>query len=292
MQILVVDDDPQCLEILTLFLTDENWDVIQATNGKDAVQLFDENPSIDIVLLDRMMPGMDGMEVLSALKKTDRFKYTPVIMLTGASANDQIINGIENGVYYYLTKPFEKDILLSIIKAAARNAEDYKSSLSNSIDFQHSLKLLEEINFKFRNLDEARDLCIFSMKFFTHDMQFYTGFWELLTNSIIHGNLDIDSQNKNELIVSGDWENYLKERLENPKYCNKYAALRIQKRSHSYFFEVTDQGKGFDWKEMMNNLHQNIVTPYGRGIMIAKKIFPTIQYRNQGTIVSFETEMK
>lgn len=119
MDVLVVDDDLVNLKIVCKYIKELNVNVHQATNGQEAWDVVN-NPAnkIDIVLTDRMMPIMDGIELTKKIKANDKFKRIPVIMLTAALEAQQVIEGNEAGVYYYITKPFEKEILLSIMSTA------------------------------------------------------------------------------------------------------------------------------------------------------------------------------
>ncbi|WP_078553675.1 response regulator transcription factor [Bacillus alkalicellulosilyticus] len=114
--VLVADDDPYVCEIIRLFFTDNNYTVIEANNGRDALSLFEsENP--DIVLLDIMMPDIDGYEVCKEIrKKTD----TPIIMLSAKDEEFDRILGLEIGADDYVTKPFSPREIIARIKAIFR----------------------------------------------------------------------------------------------------------------------------------------------------------------------------
>ena len=125
-KILSVDDDPLNRDILTEYLTDGGYEVIEADDGDTALKLLNDVEGIDAIVLDRMMPRLNGMEVLKAVKADARFSEIPVIMQSAASARDQILQGIKAGVYYYLTKPYEDQMLLAIVGAALRDTATKK----------------------------------------------------------------------------------------------------------------------------------------------------------------------
>ncbi|MCB1917743.1 MAG: response regulator, partial [Rhodocyclaceae bacterium] len=123
MHILVVDDEPFNREILAEVLDDPAYRISVAEDGGQAWdRLTADGESFDLVLLDRMMPGMDGLEVLRRMKDTPRLRDLPVIMQTAAASPDQVREGIAAGAYYYLTKPFELETLLTIVRAALDDA--------------------------------------------------------------------------------------------------------------------------------------------------------------------------
>ena len=116
--ILVVDDDRNIQEILGMYLKKENFRVISCENGTDAVRVFrEENP--DLVLLDVMLPGMDGFAVLEEIRKRND---TPVIMLTAKGSTSDRIQGLENGADDYVSKPFDSKELVARIKAVLRRS--------------------------------------------------------------------------------------------------------------------------------------------------------------------------
>lgn len=101
-QILVVDDDLQMLEALTIYLGHRGWSVVTAINGQDALDRFVEHPA-DLVLMDIMMPVMDGWELCQRLRQiTD----VPIIMLTARGQDYDKVKGFKLGADDYLVKPF------------------------------------------------------------------------------------------------------------------------------------------------------------------------------------------
>jgi len=113
-KILVVDDDPHIRELVEVFLRAEGMDEIYgACDGMEAIQLL-ESTSVDMVILDVMMPNMDGWELCRQLRKTYDF---PILMLTAKGETSQIVKGFELGTDDYLVKPFEPMVLIARVKA-------------------------------------------------------------------------------------------------------------------------------------------------------------------------------
>lgn len=111
--ILVVDDEPDMCEMLSELLSDEGYKLETATNGKDAVKKV-LGGSVDIVLLDIMMPGQDGIDTLRQIK--DIRPKLPVVMITGFGTLSTARNAMKLGAYDYITKPFNIDCIKEIIK--------------------------------------------------------------------------------------------------------------------------------------------------------------------------------
>ncbi|MEM7691124.1 MAG: adenylate/guanylate cyclase domain-containing protein [Pseudomonadota bacterium] len=114
--ILAVDDREENRELLARYLTRSGHFVVTAPGGEQALELL-ENSDVDVVLLDRMMPGMDGKEVLSRIKAEERWRATPVIMISGEQDMRGIVDCIEAGADDYLFKPFNPILLQARIKA-------------------------------------------------------------------------------------------------------------------------------------------------------------------------------
>jgi diguanylate cyclase (GGDEF)-like protein len=114
-KILACDDELSILEVLKTILLAEGYEVITATNGKEAIELFlKETP--DLILLDVMMPGMTGFEVLEKIKAYFVEKYTPVIFLTASIKIDHKLRALHSGAVDYLVKPISPDELIARIK--------------------------------------------------------------------------------------------------------------------------------------------------------------------------------
>ncbi|MCA9468437.1 MAG: response regulator, partial [Nitrospira sp.] len=116
--LLLVDDDLVNLEILVEHLEEAGYQTVSAMNGCEAWSLLEREPErFDAVLLDRMMPVMNGMEVLAKIKAHGELDFLPVILQTAAGSTEEVRQGIEAGAFYYLTKPFTKDVVLAIVRA-------------------------------------------------------------------------------------------------------------------------------------------------------------------------------
>jgi two-component system alkaline phosphatase synthesis response regulator PhoP len=115
-KILVVDDEVDLVETIRFPLEAEGFNVLVAYNGEDALNMArTENP--DLILLDIMLPKLDGYKVCRLLKFDERYKNIPIIMLTARAQEKDRIIGMETGANEYITKPFDMDKLLEKVKA-------------------------------------------------------------------------------------------------------------------------------------------------------------------------------
>jgi len=117
--ILVVDDEEDILELVSYNLTKAGYRVTRATSGEDAIKAA-RSKLPDLVLLDLMLPGVDGLEVCNTLKRDSRTANIPVVMLTARGEEADIVSGLELGADDYITKPFSPRVMLARIKAVLR----------------------------------------------------------------------------------------------------------------------------------------------------------------------------
>src|SRR5208283_5430504 len=114
--ILVVDDEKDILELVTYNLTKGGYKVAGAASGEEALKLARAKPP-DLIVLDLMLPGMDGLEVCKVLKRGDKTAHIPIVMLTARGEEADVVAGLELGADDYITKPFSPRVLLARVKA-------------------------------------------------------------------------------------------------------------------------------------------------------------------------------
>ncbi|MFO7979629.1 MAG: response regulator [Candidatus Aminicenantes bacterium] len=119
-KILIVDDDPEILRLLASRLKNSGYDVVSASDGESGLKkAITKKP--DLVLLDIIMPGLNGFEVCKRLKENDKTKLIPVIMLTALAGEKDLSKGLEEGAVCFITKPFSAEDLLHKIKTAMQD---------------------------------------------------------------------------------------------------------------------------------------------------------------------------
>ena len=115
-KVLVVDDDVRNIFSLTAVLEQSRMQVLSAENGKDAIALLQKTPDIDIVLMDVMMPEMDGYKTVRVIRKLPKLKNLPIISLTAKAMKGDREKCIEAGASDYITKPVNTEQLLSLLR--------------------------------------------------------------------------------------------------------------------------------------------------------------------------------
>jgi two-component system, OmpR family, alkaline phosphatase synthesis response regulator PhoP len=135
-KILVVDDEEDILELVRYNLTREGYKVISAASGEEGLMSAKaENP--DLIVLDLMLPGIDGLDVTRRMKENDSTRKIPIIMLTAKGEESDIVTGLELGAEDYITKPFSTKVLVARIRAVLRR------ELKDTTEDEESLSIHE-----------------------------------------------------------------------------------------------------------------------------------------------------
>lgn len=124
-KVLVVDDESRMRKLVNDFLTRSGYDVIEAADGEEAIDIFYADKDISLIILDVMMPKLDGWEVCRQIRKDSR---VPIIMLTAKGEERDELNGFECGADEYISKPFSPKILTARVDALIRRAYKFDSS--------------------------------------------------------------------------------------------------------------------------------------------------------------------
>lgn len=122
-RILVVDDEEDILELVKFNLSREGYDVVIAASGEKAIDLARKEPP-HLIVLDLMLPGIDGLEVTRLIKNNPETRQIPIVMLTAKGEEPDVVAGLELGADDYVTKPFSPRILLARVRAVLRRKQD------------------------------------------------------------------------------------------------------------------------------------------------------------------------
>lgn len=287
-KVLAVDDEEMNIDVLEEHLKEAGYHVIIARDGVEAMGVLDTHPDVGIIVLDRMMPRMDGMEVIRLVKQDDRLKDIPIIMQTAAASSAQILEGLEANVYYYLTKPYSIFKLVSIVRSALHNTLDQAQLRSDvRTDAAGDLPLSPtRVHTRFKTLADARSLARDIAKRCPNPEKIVLGLNELLINAIEHGNLGITYAEKKLLVVANKWETEINERLTKDEYKEKFATLICETNDNHITITIIDQGKGFNWQTYLDIIPARMSEPHGRGLMKARQAFDDrIQFNADGNEV-------
>ena len=285
--ILAVDDDTIALRMLSDFLDDDDYEVVQAQDGEEALAILNEDSErFDAVVLDWIMPRMDGLSVLKAITSDMRFVGLPVIMQTSVSEKEQVDEAIKSGAYYYIIKPYDYTVLTNVVQAALEKFRQFREVMAWGIEATAGLALLKRGEFHVRSLQEGRMVANLIADLAERPVPVVSGLMELITNAIENGNLGVSSKDKAQYIAQGAWSDEVKRRIYQPKNLDKYVSICFQVEDNIVHVDIHDQGQGFDSNSYLELDASRAYDVHGRGIAMAKNYsFDSFEYDAGGTQV-------
>ena len=293
--VLVVDDDDINLMILIKGVQEAGYKATPFSSGDEAWAYLQKNPTAcHLALLDKMMPGMSGLDLLKRIKADESMQHMPVILQTGDVGVAQMREGLEAGAYYYLTKPFHPEIMIAILNAACKDA-DMRAQLSEGKEQPtgNPFKLLVEGEFVFTNHLEARELSKAISRLSKNPVKIAEGIYELLANAVEHGNFSIGYDRKRNWMMACTWDKELEGWAAHKDYSDRRAHLHFSRTEDDMRLIIRDEGKGFDWRAYTANDSEllKLNEPNGRGIVRAMTNLAKVQYMGAGNEVfcSFPT---
>jgi two-component system phosphate regulon response regulator PhoB len=138
--ILIIEDDPEIQELLSISMSREGWKLIQAKTGEEGLDYLKKNQA-NCILLDIMLPGMDGLKLLKKLKENEKSRNIPVIMTTARGEEADVITGLELGADDYVVKPYSPKVLVARVRASLRRQEENSSGVKKRLWQQGKLSL-------------------------------------------------------------------------------------------------------------------------------------------------------
>ena len=285
--VLIVDDDPLALELLAGVLGPEGYQISRATDGVEALALLgDANKQYDLVITDRGMPKLDGLQLVARIKQDKRLKNIPIILQTGLVCTDEVIEGVRAGVFYYLAKPYSARMLLSVVASAIADHTHYASLRTELTGQTLAMTLLRQGEFFLRTPREARQLSILLATLFPSPETAVIGISELMLNAVEHGNLEISYAEKGDLLTSGRWEEEIESRLRLPRYRERKVRVEISRDDCEVCLSIIDQGPGFDPAAYLQIDPSRATHPHGRGIAMARMMsFDAMNFKPPGNRV-------
>ncbi len=282
--VLAVDDDAFSQEFLRLQVEKMGHRVIVVENGALAIAvLLGGKESVDVILMDREMPVMDGLSAVRHIKEQPGMGAIPIIMITAAKTPEIIQESLDAGVFYYLSKPLEEKVFHSVLQAAIREARQARTLADELSKHRSSFNLIESCRFNFRTLVEAESLASFMANCFPDPARALWGVSELMINAIEHGNLGLGYARKTKLVESGTWLVEIERIQQLPEHREKKASATVAHKNGGVYVVIEDEGAGFDWKRYLQIDPARAGDNHGRGIAQANAMsFDKLTYNDKG----------
>jgi len=293
-KLLLVDDDDFIQLVIGENLAKLGYAVDIARDGMEAWEKISLEPKMyDLILLDKMMPRMDGISLLKLIRADSRMTEIPVVMLTGADRAEDIVEGLAAGAYYYLIKPATQEVLSRVVKSALEESLK-KRELRDRIGQQKNfIRMLNRANFSFQTLQEARDLALLLADISMNPERTVTGYSELLINAVEHGNLGITYAEKGRLLSEDRWADEIENRLKSPVHAEQKVEVVLHKEADALTVTITDQGPGFKWQKYMQLEPERAFDLHGRGIAMSRGLsFDHLEYLGKGNSVVAKVLLK
>jgi len=283
-RVLLVEDDPDLREALSHILDSAEMDVVVAVDGAEALKFLDAEPlAFDAVVTDRIMPNVDGVELLRTIKARREMTLLPVIILTVAAQPHQMVEGLDAGAYAYLPKPVDADVLTSMIRSAAadwRHVQELNQHIRSDAE---TMTLARHARFEYRSPDQAMGIGVLLAKTCPDPDRVVMGLSELLVNAIEHGNLEIGYEEKSRLLQNQGWQAEVERRLTLPDYAERRAVVDVEQTAEGLIFTIRDQGSGFDPTKFLEIDPTRVFDAHGRGIAMARLLsFDDLRYEDGG----------
>jgi CheY-like chemotaxis protein len=287
-KLLLVEDEPTNMAILSAYLRRAGYLVEEAVDGAAAWDKLKQGHDFTAIVTDRRMPNLDGLELFFRMQADDALHIIPVIMQTGANSPEEVAEGIEAGVYYYLTKPYQEEVLLSVVASAVRTRQQSDLFDQRAARQQDALQqTFTEGKFLVRSIDNAQNIAVLLGGLFDRSEAAATGLYELVLNGLEHGNLGIGFDLKAELLAAGSWEAEIERRLVLPENAKKAVTVSIKRDAAVLEVDISDEGAGFNWRPFMLIEPSRATRSNGRGIAKANLLgFDSVSYRGNGNAVT------
>lgn len=254
-KLLLVDDDEALLDLLCEVCTVAGFDYVKAKNGFEALDSLNANGDFSAILLDVMMPGIDGFQVCSRIKLDKVRNAIPVIMLTARDTYFDELKGYRVGADAYVTKPFKIDELLDLIRKLILARQNRRHIGRIDIELENEVKFIREIN---QVISELFFMTDFEAEEIS-DLQICLH--ELSYNAIEHGN-KFDAEKK------------------------VYISCLLTERKIE--IRVRDEGTGFDLADIANPTRgENLFKPRGRGLYLTKRLMDDVRVDKEMKTVTF-----
>lgn len=293
--LLLIDDTPISLELLMEAFRETDFTYETAEDGQEALDPIKSNSPehFSAIITDWMMPRFSGLELLQALKLDPERRSIPVIFQTAKIDPLSIQQSVDLGAYYYLTKPLDIDLLISVVSSAVEDYQNHQKLYTELSTVNQSLSFMTQASFQIQRIEECRPLATLLANFCEDPRSMSVALFELFVNGIEHGNLGIDYAEKKSFIFEGTLAKEIKKRLSQEENKTKFVEVNFANiNKETIEIHIQDQGEGFDYQNFLSFSPDRASDPNGRGVTLANlSKSHRLEYSEQGRKASLFTQI-
>ncbi|MBQ3656581.1 MAG: response regulator [Bacteroidales bacterium] len=285
MKILIIEDDFISRNYLRDLLRYSGYEAVSARNVPEGLDSYIRQKP-DMIICDILLPGVSGLEFLKQIREKD---LTTFILMVATQTSERVITEcFRNGANDFLKHPIlDKDILPKIAKQKDKlenqhTKTDFGSVISGNINMVFPIGFDVVYKIAERVFDE------FIPGYFSDyvETEIRVGLSELICNAVEHGNLGITFSEKKRSTDEGNFEQLIRERLEDPVLSSRRVKIEFSYNEEECQWVITDDGDGFDYNNIsVPSLEENKEGFSGRGINLSKALFDSIEYIGKGNVV-------
>ncbi len=292
-KILVVDDDPGIVRLITKALNARVYETDSASEGAGALELAVKKEDYSLIITDIVMPRMSGLEFLKSLIKVK--PDIPIIFISGYTEFAFALEAIKLGAVAFLVKPFDKSELLKLVDkimtlAKKRHAHDTLLTRVSAEKLElviDTATMMDKNNFSQLTGEMADRFIEFIKPEKIGALKIVLAVHEALRNSLEHGNLELPSDIKPDLIHDKEdpYEKLMRERLTDPKYAEKEISITYSRTEEKAELVIRDDGKGFDSRAIFDQKHDADLG-HNRGLILIRAGMNEVSYNDIGNEIT------
>lgn len=286
--VLLIDGDEAHRREIRAIAASEELRLVEVESGEAAMELIKAPPKdINTVILEKDLPELSGIDVIRAMRREEWWTCIPVIMIAGRADVEDIVACVQAGAYYYLSKPYQPRLFLSILNKALNDYMRCKYFTERMYKSKVVSGLIQQGSFRFRTLKEGHEIADFLAGLCpTARDDIVVGFIELLINAVEHGILGIGYEGKSSMLKKGGYIDHILAMLDDPSYKDKSVEVFFRKTEKKLVVEIKDQGNGFNYEQYLKIDKGRLFAMHGRGIAMAKGLyFSNLEYLGCGNHV-------
>ena len=288
--ILIVDDEPLIQDLLVEMLhSSGDYEIYTALDGRQALERC-ESTDLDLIFTDLRMPRMNGMELLAELHR--RNANIPVVILTGYGRREDVIEAMRLGAVNFLMKPHEIELVHNITSKIlrVRNKKRLEKSLYEyCLEERQTYQIPNDLRFTLPLIDLLTNNIIqMGLCPSSELINIRLALDEALTNAIIHGNLEISSEEKGVRLKDiAAFNEMVKRKSQEEPYCHRSVTVNSFITRAEIRFDIEDEGHGFEWRQLPHTYdEEEVLNSHGRGLFLIRSFMDEVRFNEAGNRIT------